>query len=60
MALMMMTMMSRVDGSYLCPECGLPLCGEKCVAGPWHRRECQIFSRSDSFDVYFLKVTSNK
>lgn len=40
----------RVDGSFLCPECGLPLCGEQCGAGPWHRRECQVFSRSDSFE----------
>lgn len=37
--------LSRVDGSYLCPECELPLCGERCGAGPWHRPECSVFSR---------------
>ena len=49
--------MIRVDGSYLCPECGLPLCGEQCEAGPWHSRECQIFSRSDSFDVSLFSLS---
>ena len=44
--MMMMMIMSRVDGSYLCPKCELPLCGEQCSAGPWHRPECSVFSRS--------------
>ena len=45
--IMIMTMiMNRVDGSYLCPKCELPLCGELCSAGPWHRPECSVFSRS--------------
>ena len=26
-----------VDGSFLCPDCCLPLCGEKCVGGPHHQ-----------------------
>ena len=34
-----------VDGSFLCDDCGLPLCGsEKCSAGKFHRSlECRLF-----------------
>ena len=33
--------LSRVDGSYLCSKCNLPLCGEQCTNGPMHLPECQ-------------------
>ncbi len=40
---------SRVDGSYLCPSCGLPLCGEACfLSRRNHRPECEVFSSSSS------------
>ena len=35
----------KVDGSYLCPECNFPLCGEMCAYGGEHAdRECKVFS----------------
>ena len=35
-----------MDGSYLCPECNFPLCGEMCAYGGEHAdRECKVFSR---------------
>ena len=38
--------MRKVDGSYLCPECNFPLCGEMCAYGGEHAdRECKVFSR---------------
>ena len=54
MMIMMIMTLSRVDGSYLCPDCGLPLCGEQCGAGPWHRPECEIFFRSEYYDVFSI------
>ena len=36
--------LSRVDGSYLCSKCNLPLCGDQCTGGQYHRPECQVFS----------------
>ena len=32
-----------VDGSYICPGCGLPMCGDQCSRGEWHKGECRIF-----------------
>ena len=29
-----------VDGSYMCPECGWPMCEEKCAKGRSHEIEC--------------------
>jgi len=29
-----------VDGSYMCPECGWPMCDEKCAKGRSHEIEC--------------------
>lgn len=54
LTMILMMTLSRVDGSYLCPDCELPLCGEQCRAGPWHRPECEIFSRSEFFDVFSI------
>ena len=34
-----------VDGSFLCPECDLPLCSTNCVGGINHQPECKIFSQ---------------
>ena len=34
----------RVDGSYTCPDCGLPVCDAECAAGDLHRPECGFFS----------------
>ena len=53
--MIMMMILIRVDGSYLCPECELPLCGERCGAGPWHRPECSVFSRSVSYFSHKLR-----
>ena len=37
--------MRKVDGSYLCPECNFPLCGEMCAYGEEHAsRECKVFA----------------
>jgi len=35
----------KVDGSYQCPKCQFPLCGEKCADKRIHKAECQIFSK---------------
>ena len=32
----------KVDGSYLCGMCNLPMCGEACQVGPTHYNECQV------------------
>lgn len=33
----------RVSGDYLCPECGLPLCDEKCYSAKKnHAAECEM------------------
>ena len=32
----------RVDGSYLCVNCGWPLCDQNCQVGPDHQEECQF------------------
>ena len=34
------------DGSFLCPQCSLPLCGPDCLDGPFHKPECQVFSKA--------------
>ena len=44
--------LSRVDGSYLCSKCNLPLCGEQCTNGPMHLPECQA-SRKNTFQASF-------
>ena len=37
--------LKRVDGSYLCPDCDLPLCDEACYEKrDQHKVECQILS----------------
>ena len=33
------------DGSFLCPKCSLPLCGPDCLDGPYHKPECEVFSK---------------
>ena len=35
----------QVDGSYLCPNCNLPMCEEMCAFGEEHTKECQIFEK---------------
>ena len=32
----------RVDGSYLCGLCNMPMCSEACQVGPTHYNECQV------------------
>jgi len=39
--------LGRVDGSFLCHHCNLPLCSENCRDGPRHKPECQMFSTMD-------------
>ena len=34
------------DGSFLCPQCSLPLCGPDCLERPFHKPECQVFSKA--------------
>ena len=49
--------LSRVDGSYLCPDCQLPLCGQLCYekkGGHHATAECQVFRETPS--GYKLKV----
>jgi len=29
-----------------CLGCGMPLCGDQCQGGPWHRSECQVFKEA--------------
>jgi len=36
------------DGSFLCPNCEMPLCGVDCVNGPHHQAECTIFQNMPS------------
>eukprot|EP00095_Tigriopus_kingsejongensis_P008846 snap_masked-scaffold15_size728074-processed-gene-2.0 protein:Tk08846 transcript:snap_masked-scaffold15_size728074-processed-gene-2.0-mRNA-1 annotation:"protein isoform a" len=44
-----------VDGSFLCPICGLPLCGEKCFqAAKYHPAECGLLSNTPK--GYRMKV----
>lgn len=33
------------EDTYVCPECGLPVCEEMCAYGEEHQKECQIFSK---------------
>ena len=35
----------KVDGTFLCPNCQFPLCGEKCVGKNLHKDECAIFAK---------------
>ena len=35
--------LSPVTGEFSCPDCGLPLCDEKCGQGEHRRWECRIF-----------------
>ena len=45
-----------VSGDFLCPACGLPLCGPVCADGDHGELECKIFSNNkkkiqiDTFD----------
>ena len=34
----------KVDGSYTCTNCGLPVCNARCEKGPLHRPECEYFA----------------
>jgi len=36
---------AKVDGTYFCPKCKFPLCGEKCVDKKLHKSECEIFAK---------------
>ena len=39
----------KVDGGYLCPECGMPMCAEECSESAGHRhRECGLLREGDS------------
>jgi len=31
-----------VDGRFVCPRCGWPMCGPQCCAQPGHAAECQV------------------
>ena len=35
---------AKVDGSFTCPRCQFPLCGEQCVGKRLHKAECEIFA----------------
>ena len=35
--------LSPVTGEFVCPDCGLPLCDERCARGEHVRWECRIF-----------------
>ena len=38
----------QVDGSYLCPKCGFPMCEEMCAYGEDHSSlECPVFAAMD-------------
>jgi hypothetical protein len=51
--------MYRVNGDYLCPDCGLPLCDEKCyVAKKYHSIECHMFANTPT--GHKLKVVFNR
>ena len=34
------------EDAYLCPECDLPLCDEKCAAGVHRELECPVLARN--------------
>ncbi len=43
------------EGSYLCPNCNLPMCEEMCAFGEEHSKECEVFSKLEpklSIDDY--------
>ena len=35
---------AKVDGSFACPRCQFPLCGDQCVGKRLHKAECEIFA----------------
>ena len=47
--------LSRVDGSYLCPDCQLPLCDQRCYEKRLHHApECKVFQNTPT--GYKLRV----
>ncbi|XP_059080183.1 SET domain-containing protein SmydA-8-like [Tigriopus californicus] len=48
-----------VDGAYLCSQCHLPLCGDKCdQIRKYHARECQLLSQTPK--GYKMRVDFNR
>lgn len=51
--------LSRVDGSFLCPDCQLPLCGKGCLQKRvYHAPECKVFQGTPT--GYELRVNFNR
>ena len=52
---------NRVDGSYLCPDCGLPLCGDECHRNKkYHARECEVFANTPTGHKHKVKFGREK
>ena len=37
----------KIDGSYICKGCRIPMCNEECSKGEYHLAECEFFRQRD-------------
>lgn len=48
-----------VDGRFVCPRCGWPMCGPECCSKPQHTAECQITPTGAKDKIKVISIDSH-